>query len=48
MELYNANEMPLSSDEKKRIAQEKFLRGEKLTIMEKVIIGRDPIIKEYK
>jgi len=47
MELYNANDMPLSSDEKKRIAQEKAIRGEPLGIMEKVILGRDPIIKEY-
>ena len=47
MELYNANEMPLSSEAQKRIAQEKFLNGEELSTMEKVIIGRDSIIKEY-
>lgn len=47
MELYNANEMPLSNDEKKRIAQEKALNGEELTLGEKIILGRDPIIKEY-
>ena len=47
MELYNANEMPLASDEKTRNAQEKFLRGEKLSLFENMALGRDHVIKEY-
>ena len=41
MELYNANEMPLSNDERKRTVQEKILKGEQLNISEKRIAGRD-------
>ena len=41
MELYNANEMPLSNDELKRTVQEKILKGEQLNISEKRIAGRD-------
>ncbi len=46
MELYNANTMPLSNNPKLKAVQEKLLKGEELTVMEKVIAGRDHPIKE--
>ncbi len=46
MELYNANEMPLSNDERKRNAQEKILKGEQLNVFEKIMVGRDHPTKE--
>ncbi len=46
MELYNAQTMPLSNDLKLKAVQEKILRGEPLTVMEKVIAGRDQTFKE--
>ena len=47
MELYNAAEMPLSSDERIRTAQMKFLNGQPLTLGERIVLGRDTIIKKY-
>ena len=46
MDLYNANEMPLSNDERKRNAQEKILKGEQLNVFEKIMVGRDHPTKE--
>lgn len=45
MELYNAQEMPLSNNPKLKAVQEKILHGESLTIGEKMIAGRDHPIK---
>lgn len=44
--VYDARELPLSSDPKIRIAQEKVLRGEKLSLAENIAVGRDHPIKE--
>lgn len=46
MELYNAQTMPLSNDPKLKAVQEKILRGEPLSVMEKVTAGRDQTIKD--
>lgn len=46
MDLYNANTMPLANDAKTRIAQEKVIKGEELTLMDKLALGGDHIIKE--
>ncbi len=46
MELYNSYTMPLSSDPRLREAQEKFIRGEPLTVSDKMIAGRDHPVKE--
>lgn len=47
MELYNANDMPLSNDEIKRNAQLKYINNEELNLREKMLLGRDHTIKEY-
>lgn len=47
MELYNANEMPLSNDEQLRNAQIKVLNGQELSLSEKIKLGRDHPVKEY-
>lgn len=47
MELYNANEMPLASDESMKQAQLKALNNQKLTVSEGIILGKDHPIKEY-
>lgn len=48
-ELYNAYEMPLSSVSKRRIVQEKILRGEKVNNFELVVLGcRDHPIKSLR
>ena len=47
MELYNAQNLPLSDDPEKRKIQEKMLRGEKLTAFESVKISlRDHVIRK--
>ena len=46
MELYNSNTMPLSNDPIFREIQEKVIKGEPLTIVEKVKNGRDHPVKE--
>lgn len=46
MELYNAQTMPLSNDSRLRAVQEKIIKGESLTISEKMIAGRDHPVKE--
>lgn len=46
MELYNAQAMPLSNDPKLKAVQEKILRGEPLSVMEKVTAGRDQTIRD--
>ena len=46
MELYNAFDMPLSSDNELRLIQEKVLKGETLTTYEKIYAGRDHPVKE--
>jgi len=47
MELYNAQNLPLSNDPVKRKIQEKMLRGEKLTVGETVKINlRDRVIRK--
>lgn len=46
MELYNSHEMPLSNDPKLKQVQEKLLRGESLSIFDKMIAGRDHPVKE--
>lgn len=46
MELYNSQNMPLSSEPRLRTVQEKILRGEQLTMSDKLIAGRDHPIKE--
>lgn len=45
MELYNSQNMPLSTDPKLHIVQEKILQGEKLTMTDKLIAGRDHPVK---
>ena len=40
-ELYDANDLPLSCDIRIRKIQEKVLNNESLTMIDKVIIGRD-------
>lgn len=39
MELYNVQNMPLSSDPERRAVQEKMLRGEPLTLKEQIFFG---------
>ena len=46
MEVYDAKLMPLSSNEDLRKVQEKIINGEGLSFKEKIIAGRDHIIKE--
>ena len=46
MELYNAQTMPLSKNSRLRAAQEKIIKGEPLTMPEKMIAGRDHPVKE--
>lgn len=46
MELYNSENMPLSNDKRLRSVQEKIIRGEELTVMDKVLAGRDHPVKE--
>ena len=46
MQLYNSQNMPLSSEPRLRTVQEKILRGEQLTMSDKLIAGRDHPIKE--
>lgn len=46
MELYNANEMPLSDDEELRSIQLKVLNNQSLSMAEKIKIGRDHPLKE--
>lgn len=46
MELYNAQTMPLSKDSKLRTIQEKIIKGEPLTMLDKMIAGRDHPVKE--
>lgn len=46
MELYNTNDMPLSSDLEFRKIEEKILKNEELTFSEKLKAGRDHPIKE--
>lgn len=46
MELYNVQTMPLSNEPKLRAVQEKILRGEMLSVMEKVVAGRDHTIRD--
>lgn len=46
MELYNSDLMQLSSNSERKIAQEKLLNGETLSLKEKMILGRDHPIKE--
>ncbi len=45
MELYNVNTLPLSNDNILKIAQEKVLNGENLLTKEKIILGRDEVVK---
>ena len=45
MELYNANNMPLSNNPKLKNVQEKIINGQSVTVMEKIIAGRDHPIK---
>ena len=47
MDLYNANEMPLSNNNLLKNAQVKVLKNEELSLQEKMILGRDHPIKEY-
>ena len=46
MELYNAQTMPLSKNPRLRAVQEKIIKGEPLTMPEKMIAGRDHPVKE--
>lgn len=46
MELLDSKKLPLSGDYNLKIAQNKFLNGETLSLSEKMIIGRDKTIKE--
>lgn len=46
MELYNAQKMSLSNNPKLKEVQEKMLRGESLSISDKMVAGRDHPIKE--
>lgn len=45
MELYNALEMPLSSNKELRMAQEKIINNIELNFREKLLLGRDHPIK---
>lgn len=45
-ELYDSMTMPLSEDSKRREAEEKFLKGEKLTSSDLLKLGRDHTVKE--
>ena len=45
VELFNATTMPLSNNEKIRIAQQKLLNGEALSLADKLVIGRDQTIR---
>lgn len=45
MDRYNALEMPLSSDEELKIAQEKILNNVELSLREKMLWGRDHPVK---
>ena len=45
MDRYNALEMPLSSDEELKIAQEKILNNVELSLREKMLSGRDHPVK---
>ncbi len=45
MNLYNSRTMPLSNDERLRTVQEKIIRGENLTLTDKIIVGRDHPVK---
>ena len=44
--LFNANEVPLSNDPKRRRVQEKVLRGEKLDPLDPIHLGRDSVVLE--
>ncbi len=44
-EYYNSNLMPLSMDRNLRIAQEKIINGEKISLKEKILLGRDHPVK---
>ena len=46
MELYNALTMPLSNNPKLQTVQEKIIKGEPLTMSDKMIAGRDHPVKE--
>ncbi len=46
MELYNSQNMPLSNDSRLKVIQEKIIRGEALTLSEKIMAGRDHPVKE--
>lgn len=46
MELYNSQMMPLSNKPKLRAVQEKIIKGESLTMADKMIAGRDHTVKE--
>lgn len=45
MDRYNALEMPLSSDEELKVAQEKILNNVELSLREKMLSGRDHPVK---
>lgn len=45
MNVYNSHTMPLSNDERLRIVQEKIIRGDNLTLTDKMIAGRDHPVK---
>lgn len=45
MNLYNSHTMPLSNDERLKIVQEKIIRGDNLTLTDKMIAGRDHPVK---
>lgn len=42
---YNSHLMPLSMEKELRIAQEKIINGEEITMREKVLLGRDHPVK---
>lgn len=46
MELYNARDIDLSNNPKRRELQERILRKENITLFEKSYVGRDNVIKE--
>lgn len=46
MELYNANEMPLSENDELRSIQLKVINNQELTLDEKIKLGRDHPLKE--
>ena len=45
MELYNANDIPLSSNQKLKEIQEKILRGSPLSLNEYILVGKDETVK---